>query len=734
MENTVNVEALLKELDAQREAYLNTFQKVHELLAQNLVSTATNTAVPSRSSEPSRTHSASERDEVDIRKTSPGTPTLQTSSASKYTGEESDEESDESFYAQDLLPEERYEHDDLREHLRTHEFNSNGKKILTSIIDNPARLEQPWLFPTQPGPVDDRSHYTGFHVFDVAADGAPLMVDVSEVETVTSKATAVWHAIKDVNLPSKHRLAVGRLTIVREPSPILFGAIHFTMHDNFDMDEIFHHLVEANTTSAHIHRAFDGDPRRQSSFVFSFEYFTIIGEECKPMKWQLADRQEKRAKHHIAITRCSAVIALALNGKPVRKVRNPARRAKNTHGYAFDPWAPYHVLQLQCFPDWKSTTDVHDSTKHYLNGAEAFMATLLGEYRDAQRRFEDIYNAITKLITPPLEFMFDSDLRDKLLFEDRAFTYSRRYFWAFQTLGIINDSIKSMVDAYEDTFTAEVWEGKHKTLWPLLDEHSPRNEFYKRRMAGLKARFDREIANLRILITENNERRAEIRSLRDQLFSGTSVLESRKSVDQQEITVQQGHNIKLLTLVSIFFLPLTFVTTVFGMTNMPTEGHFWMFAIVLCTVCIPFFVLIGSMNTIRGMKFWRAKTKAVLRNIGYFLAWLTGIRKKLERHDTDAKDDDAKSIEIIRRTTSTNEGMLARLRRFSGPVKVESETEVEPVEKQMNGDQVFMRPDEQNGNVRPAYIHREPSHIVGMLKGEAQRHDAKKNMHYSHEV
>jgi hypothetical protein len=43
---------------------------------------------------------------------------------------------------------------------------------------------------------------------------------------------------------------------------------------------------------------------------------------------------------------------------------------------------------------------------------------------------------------------------------------------------------------------------------------------------------------------------------------------------------RQGHNIKLLTLVSIFFLPLTFVTSVFGMTNMPTERHYWMFGIV----------------------------------------------------------------------------------------------------------------------------------------------------------
>lgn len=47
-------------------------------------------------------------------------------------------------------------------------------------------------------------------------------------------------------------------------------------------------------------------------------------------------------------------------------------------------------------------------------------------------------------------------------------------------------------------------------------------------------------------------------------MTGTSIKESRT-------TIQQGHNIKLLTLVSIFFLPLTFVTSVFGMTQMPVS-------------------------------------------------------------------------------------------------------------------------------------------------------------------
>lgn len=175
----------------------------------------------------------------------------------------------------------------------------------------------------------------------------------------------------------------------------------------------------------------------------------------------------------------------------------------------------------------------------------------------------------------------------------------------------MNQSIKVMVDAFEETFTDAVWEGKHPTLWPLTDETPGRNSYWIKRMIIMRKDFELEVHRLKSLIEENEHLRKEIRDLRENLFSGTSVLESRKSVEQTEITVQQGQNIKLLTLVNMFFLPLTFVTSVFGMTNMPSEGFFWRFGVVMATVCVPFF-LIGSMNTNSGMRFWKEHVRNLL--------------------------------------------------------------------------------------------------------------------------
>ena len=66
------------------------------------------------------------------------------------------------------------------------------------------------------------------------------------------------------------------------------------------------------------------------------------------------------------------------------------------------------------------------------------------------------------------------------------------------------------------------------------------------------------------------------------------------------------------------------------MTNMPTNDGYKVFAIVTAVVCIPFFVLIGSLNTNRGMAFWRRRTKAVFRSIGSFFTWLAGGAKSEE--------------------------------------------------------------------------------------------------------
>ena len=229
----------------------------------------------------------------------------------------------------------------------------------------------------------------------------------------------------------------------------------------------------------------------------------------------------------------------------------------------------------------------------------------------------------------------------------------------------MNDSIKAMIDMFENTFNEDVWDGKHKTLWPLLEEELPRNVFWRKRMKTYRHSFEKELRALRILIEENNARRNEIKSLRDQLYSGTSVQESRKSVELSEITTLQGHNIKLLTLVNMLFLPMMFVTSVFGMTNMPTAQHYWAFGITLATVCVPFFLLIGSLNSTSGMRWWGNKWTSLESLVQRVF------RKKKKKTELSLVEDTDPNGAVLSRTTSTLEGMALRLGRPPGMIVLE---------------------------------------------------------------
>lgn len=351
------------------------------------------------------------------------------------------EEEDESYFVQQELPSRSFDHEHLREHLKNHDWKEHGREILAPIITDPGRLsKQPHLFHLGPEPPSDRSQYSHFQVYDVGPDGSADLIETSGSQNTMSKATEIWHSIRNIGNKST-KPTVGRITIAREPAPILFGALHLTLNDTFDMDELFRHLVQTEASSAHMLRAYSEDRKHQKTFFFTFEYYTIVGEDCKPMDWQRAVKDPGAGGSHLPLSRCGAVVALALYDDNPKRIRNRSRRAKTKHGWVQDIWSPWQVLQLECFPDWRATADTFESGYKYLNGPEAFLHALLTEYRDARKRYEDIYKRITHLITPPLGFLFDAKLRDQRLFEDKDFTWTRRYFYARQTVSNILPSL-----------------------------------------------------------------------------------------------------------------------------------------------------------------------------------------------------------------------------------------------------------------------------------------------------
>lgn len=317
---------------AELRKQLESLQRSHDALLRTL-------ALPSEAFAAPETPTAQRAATRDDRTVFADTSTL---------SDDSDEE-DESYFVQKPLPSKSYDHEHLREHLKKHDWKEHGRKILAAVITDPAKLsKQPHLFHMGAGPADDRSHYSHFQVYDVGPDGNVELVDAAGDQNGMSKATEIWHSIRNVGQTAS-KTTVGRITVAREPAPILFGALHLTFHEAFDMDELFRHLVQTESSSAHMHRAFYEDPRHQKTFFFNFEYYTIIGDECKPMDWQLADNGKGTDDVHIPLSRCSAVVALVLYDDAPRRIKNKGRRARTKYGWVQDLWSPWQVRRTTGF-------------------------------------------------------------------------------------------------------------------------------------------------------------------------------------------------------------------------------------------------------------------------------------------------------------------------------------------------------------------------------------------------
>lgn len=189
--SSLSTEELLKRLDDQHQAYLQTFKLVHEALNNNLVHT--NSVSTSQSPGSIRTFTKrrrrSTRDDGDIPELRPSTL-----HSSVLSGDSDDSDDDDDLYVQTPLTPFNYEEDRLRQHLRTYNFTDAGHIILQSVITKNGRLLNPVLFPEYHG--SDRSHNSHYSVFDVGKDGAPLSRQDVVKPGTTKIDSAIWQAVK----------------------------------------------------------------------------------------------------------------------------------------------------------------------------------------------------------------------------------------------------------------------------------------------------------------------------------------------------------------------------------------------------------------------------------------------------------------------------------------------------------------------------------------------------------
>lgn len=155
-------------------------------------------------------------------------------------------------------------------------------------------------------------------------------------------------------------------------------------------------------------RAFEDTSLRRRTFFFVFKYYTILGDNLIPAPWQAYDSRplDRRSPDHIDIVECSSVLALSLQGED--NTQTITQRVKKRGGIVaqkgkiYDTFAPWHLLNIQSFPDQFHSVRDEDLADPFYNGPYAFLDCLCMEYRDAVKRYTQLYDMITKLITPPV--------------------------------------------------------------------------------------------------------------------------------------------------------------------------------------------------------------------------------------------------------------------------------------------------------------------------------------------
>ena len=156
--DATTVQDLIKKLEEDRKAHLESINKTHELLKQLLgASTAGSSSIPFTAERSRRYTGTTLATTLDVE-------SLQKSSTLS-ANDESETDEDEALYAQDPLPAESYDEDGLKKHIREYSWTDAGKNILQGLLDKPEILQRSSIFPTR-DPAEDRSHLSHYTIYD----------------------------------------------------------------------------------------------------------------------------------------------------------------------------------------------------------------------------------------------------------------------------------------------------------------------------------------------------------------------------------------------------------------------------------------------------------------------------------------------------------------------------------------------------------------------------------------
>ncbi|OAL49337.1 hypothetical protein IQ07DRAFT_644514 [Pyrenochaeta sp. DS3sAY3a] len=263
--------------------------------------------------------------------------------------------------------------------------------------------------------------------------------------------------------------------------------------------------------------------------------------------------------------------------------------------FRFQPSTDYWTILLLA-----PSSYLGDSERLRPSSSYTFLLDLIARgLENATDDWNPIVDHISSLLNYPI---LDPASHDELLYDDDAFTRSRMYFWAVNSLEVFIDQIKSAVEEWD-----HFWEASEKKIRAHASASRAREEKILRDSGCPQHFIDRRLKKApEALVTEAfgrvqfQARRLEdlhiqfealhkrASTLREGLFNASGVIESRAST-------RLGENVKLLTYVSIFFLPLAFCVGLWSTNESYPRAPL---IITTATVGVVTYLIVANLNGI----------------------------------------------------------------------------------------------------------------------------------------
>jgi len=241
--------------------------------------------------------------------------------------------------------------------------------------------------------------------------------------------------------------------------------------------------------------------------------------------------------HKIAVKACTifAAFASTAESKMAESDQNTDCSAFGTTVYLIPEGFHGHQPTQSFRPFVNQTVAVY-----VLSLIREVLTVVASEWGNLMEEFDDMFDN--------KKVFLDPKSHDDLLIDDQTFSRSRKYFWALSCLDEFSNYINNTCFQWETSRL--IWERELPMFdpqgWPAARELMISIDLINRRLREHHRRCETH--------------HARVSGLRDGLFNASAVMESRASTKLSE-------NVKLLTFISIFFLPLSFCTSLWSISN-----------------------------------------------------------------------------------------------------------------------------------------------------------------------